>query len=595
MPLPGQRGCRTVIGQTIRNRYTLTACIGSGATGTVYRAADSQTKQDVAIKVISRELTLNPATIERFRREGEVLRQLRHPNIVGFVDAFQHDEQYVIVMEYIGGGSLRGLIQQGPLPHDRTRQIALDLCDALTHAHSLNIIHRDLKPEKVLFAEDGAPKLADFGIAKLMDEASRLTGMQVGAPYYMSPEAWEGRALDTQADIWSLGVVIYEMLTGEVPFGGATLVAVMNNALNAPLPDLKTKRADIPDRLTQIVNRMLARDKTKRYATIRQVAADLELASGAAVSRESEEVANDAREESKKKAGAERRKGNASWMPAVLVGVVVIGLIGAAILLNNQIASTRSLQFPSAVVLPTSTPRPTATLDLEAAATLQVAATQAIAVLTPSPTPTPTLRPAQIFAEPILKAIANRPPDFSDDFSKPSSGWALGPLSDANKNPMGDRGYKDGEYFLESLPNQVMPARRNDLIYSDFVAKVDVRFISGSASSLWAFEFRSDYRLYYGMDGRMGLAAGLRGIKPSRSLGSWGPFRSGLETTQLLVIARGLSIYIYLNGEEAAFVRDEAFTDTRAAMDIWVASNDPQKGARIHLDNFKIWDISNLP
>ncbi len=268
-----------MIGQTLNNRYTVTARIGKGAMGTVYRATDSQTNQVVAIKVISRELALNPEMMERFRREGEALQQLRHPNIVGFIEAFQHEEQYVIVMEYVGGGSLHSLIKQGPLPINRTQKIALELCDALTRAHHLNIVHRDIKPENILLAEDGTPKLTDFGVAKLMSEATRLTGTgtQVGTPYYMCPEAWEGRPLDAQADIWSLGIVFYEMLAGEVPFGGETLVAVMNKVLNSPLPDLKTKRADIPEGLSQIIKRMLTRDKTKRYATIRQIAADLEV------------------------------------------------------------------------------------------------------------------------------------------------------------------------------------------------------------------------------------------------------------------------------------------------------------------------------
>ena len=115
------------IGDTLHNRYTITSRIGKGAMGSVYRATDSQTTQDVAIKVISRDLSLNPEMIERFRREGEALQQLRHPNIVSFVDAFQHDEQYVIVMEYVGGGSLHELIKQGPIHIDSMRKIALEL------------------------------------------------------------------------------------------------------------------------------------------------------------------------------------------------------------------------------------------------------------------------------------------------------------------------------------------------------------------------------------------------------------------------------------------------------------------------------------
>ncbi len=247
--------------------------------GTVYRATDIQTGQDVALKLIAPELTLDHDMLERFRREGESLRQLRHRSIVGFVDMFDFEDKHVIVMEYVGGGSLHQLLRQGQLPVERVRQIGLDLCDALISAHRLNIIHRDLKPENVLMAPDGTPKLTDFGVARLLSEGTRLTGTgaQVGTPYYMSPEAWEGKALDARADIWSLGVMLFEMLAGEVPFSGDTMAAVMTKVLMSQTPpDLKKMRPDVPPALAKIVQRMLARDTAKRYASMREVALDLE-------------------------------------------------------------------------------------------------------------------------------------------------------------------------------------------------------------------------------------------------------------------------------------------------------------------------------
>jgi alpha-glucoside transport system substrate-binding protein len=266
------------IGDTLHQRYTLTARLGSGAMGDVYQATDLTTGQPVAIKILGRQLTLDADLVERFKREGEALRQLRHRHIVSFVDTFQDDGQQVIVMECVSGGSLHQLIKRGPLAVEQARQLAIDLCDALTSAHRLNIIHRDIKPENVLLTADGTPKLTDFGVARLVGEGTRLTGtgMQIGTPYYMSPEAWQGQPLDAQADVWSLGVLLHEMLTGEVPFGGSTLVAVMNKVLTAPLPDLKKLRPETPPALVKIVRRMLERDKAKRYASLRQVAVDLE-------------------------------------------------------------------------------------------------------------------------------------------------------------------------------------------------------------------------------------------------------------------------------------------------------------------------------
>ncbi|MEK7276216.1 MAG: serine/threonine-protein kinase, partial [Chloroflexota bacterium] len=316
-----------MIGQTLNNRYEITAAIGKGAMGEVYRATDKQTGGDVAVKLMAGQLAFDADMVERFRREGEALRQLRHPNIVGLVDTFLHENRpasvggqadgnavtfvdtppkespqaavggpaggdaltmvdtfpresrQVIVLEYVPGGSLHALLKrEAPLDIPRVRQIALDLCDALIRAHRLNIVHRDIKPENVLMAEDGTPRLTDFGVARLVGDATRLTGTgtQIGTPYYMSPEAWEGEQLDAQSDIWSLGIMLYEMLSGQVPFGGETMAAVMNKVLTAPLPDLRSVRPEAPDGLVQIIERMLTRDKSARYQSMREVAADLE-------------------------------------------------------------------------------------------------------------------------------------------------------------------------------------------------------------------------------------------------------------------------------------------------------------------------------
>src|SRR5512143_2750731 len=240
-----------MIVQTLNRRYRIIALLGEGAMGEVYRATDTQTRQEVALKVITQKLSASHEILERFRREGEALHKLHHENIVSFVEMFPLGQQYAIVMEYVPGGSLHALIGRGPVPFDRAVRIALELSDALARAHHIDIVHRDIKPENVLLAADGTPKLTDFGVARLVGDTARLTGTgtQIGTPYYMSPEAWEGRELDPQADIWSLGVVLYEMLAGEVPFGGSTLVAVMNKVMSAPLPDIRSTRPEVLPKL----------------------------------------------------------------------------------------------------------------------------------------------------------------------------------------------------------------------------------------------------------------------------------------------------------------------------------------------------------
>ncbi len=360
------------IGQVLNARYTVTTLLGQGAMGTVYRATDAQTGQEVAVKVIARDLSLDPEMLERFRREGAALRQLRHPNIVGFVEAFQHAGQHVIVMEYMPGGSLAELIRQGPVPIERVRRIALGLCDALTRAHELAIIHRDIKPENVLLAEDGTPKLTDFGVAKLLSEGTRLTGTgaQVGTPYYMSPEAWEGKPLDARADIWSLGVVLYEMLTGQVPFGGGTAAAVMAKVLMGPAPDLRKLRPEVPEELGQIVGKMLTRDTQKRYASLRQVGADLERGAPGTVMKPGAPVR------------AMPGRGLSGWVWG-LSGLMLIGLLAGTVFLANQLGgrrpalavmATRLIPRPTVTVTP-ATPTPAAT-RLPPTATLSMISTE---------------------------------------------------------------------------------------------------------------------------------------------------------------------------------------------------------------------------
>jgi glucose/mannose transport system substrate-binding protein len=373
-----------MIGQTLNNRYRITALVGEGAMGEVYRATDLQIGQEVAVKVITQKLAFDAEMLERFKREGEALRHLRHSNIVAFVDMFPLGKQQAIVMEYVPGGSLHSLIQRGPLPVDQATRIALELSDALARAHHLNIIHRDLKPENVLMAEDGTPKLNDFGVARLLSETARLTGTgtQVGTPYYMSPEAWEGKKLDAQADIWSLGVVLFEMLSGQLPFTGETLVAVMNKVLTTTPPELRKLRADVPPALVKIIQRMLTRDKAKRYQSMREVALDLERAAKAE-GRAGEEAGKRKEAEGPKvKAGGTR-----SWpvmaAAAIIAGVLVVGglIIAGGVglwMLNHAGAANRST--------------PTA-LAAAMAPTLTVLPSHTLAV--PTNTPRPTLTPSQ--------------------------------------------------------------------------------------------------------------------------------------------------------------------------------------------------------
>ncbi len=278
--------------QRITDRFVISDpdqdLLGRGSMGEVYRATDTHTGETVAVKALDpRVVARDPGILERFVREGEALRQLNHPNIVRMVAAVEEEDAttgvvaHYLVMEYVAGGSLQDLLDTArpdrSLPIPRVLEITLDLADALTRAHRLGIIHRDLKPANVLLVEDGTPRLTDFGIAYMAD-TSRLTqtGVLVGTVDYLSPEACEGEPIDERGDIWSFGVLLYEMLAGERPFGGKSLSATLTAILTQPVPDLAQRCPEAPEALVDLVYRMLEKDRGQRIPSVRLVGAELE-------------------------------------------------------------------------------------------------------------------------------------------------------------------------------------------------------------------------------------------------------------------------------------------------------------------------------
>jgi serine/threonine protein kinase/tetratricopeptide (TPR) repeat protein len=263
----------------VAGHYQQETLIGHGGMGDVYRGTDTLTMQLVAIKRLHQDIVReNPDIVDRFRREGEALRQLNHPNIVKLLDAVEEGANQYLVMEYVGGGSLRDLLdEQSRLPMEAVLNIALDLADALTRAHRMNIIHRDIKPDNVLLAEDGTPRLTDFGVARLGNR-SRLTqtGSVIGTYAYLSPEACNGLELDERADIWSFGVMLFEMLTGRVPFQETSTAAILTAILTKPAPDLQRLRPGAPPALIDLIYRMLEKDRDRRVSSVRLIGAELE-------------------------------------------------------------------------------------------------------------------------------------------------------------------------------------------------------------------------------------------------------------------------------------------------------------------------------
>ncbi|MCA1635383.1 MAG: protein kinase [Acidobacteria bacterium] len=274
-----------MIGRTIENKYRLDAELGKGGMGTVYRAARLLIGDTVAVKILHPELVKDEQSAERFRREAQAAARLKHPNVVTVYDFGITDDGLVyLVMELIEGESLRGIIKQnGALPLATAAEITRQICAALDEAHEAHIVHRDMKPDNVIVRQTPQGlrvKVLDFGIAKLRDAAPAAnnltqTGTVLGTPFYMSPEQCMGEEIDHRADIYSVGVILYEMLVGAVPFNSPTPTAVaVQHATQQPTPP-RAINMGIPAAVEAVVLHALQKRRESRPQTAGALAREL--------------------------------------------------------------------------------------------------------------------------------------------------------------------------------------------------------------------------------------------------------------------------------------------------------------------------------
>jgi eukaryotic-like serine/threonine-protein kinase len=268
----------TLLGTSLNGRYRLEARIGSGGMSTVYRALDETLERQVAIKLMNREVTSDSDQLERFRREARAVAQLSHPHIVGVIDAGEDDGRPYIVFEYVEGETLKERIRRlGRLPIAEAVAYAIEIARALGAAHAQHIIHRDVKPQNVLIDPEGSAKVTDFGIARTLEEEGlTAAGRVLGTTDYVSPEQALGQHVNGQSDLYSLGVVLYEMLTGEVPFKGDSQVAVAMKHVRDEIPDVQVKRPEVSAALAVVVDTATAKHQDDRYADDAEMIADLE-------------------------------------------------------------------------------------------------------------------------------------------------------------------------------------------------------------------------------------------------------------------------------------------------------------------------------
>ena len=252
--------------------YRIIGLLGRGGMADVYRAEDERLGREVALKAVPPEFARDADRVERFEREVRAAAKLTHPNIVTVYEFGQGAGQHFYTMALMPGGDLKARIQAHPegMPPAEARSVAAAIARALDYAHQQGFVHRDVKPENILFGADGAPQLTDFGIARAMSSGARMTatGMSIGSPHYMSPEQARGKEVDGRSDLYSLGVVLYEMLTGRVPFDAADTLAVAYSHVNDRVPELPPALAE----LQPVMDRLLAKSPGDRYSSAVEVA-----------------------------------------------------------------------------------------------------------------------------------------------------------------------------------------------------------------------------------------------------------------------------------------------------------------------------------
>jgi len=263
-------------GSTLAGKYKIIEVSGRGGMGIVYKAEDTKLKRNVALKFLPPELIQDEEAKERFVLEAQAAAALSHPNICTIHEIDEEEGKSFIAMEYVEGQTLRAKIEKGPLGLDRALDIAIQVAEGLEEAHKKGIIHRDIKSANIMVTEKGQAKVMDFGLAKVKG-GTLLTreGTTLGTVAYMSPEQAQGKEVDHRSDIWSLGVVMYEMLCSQLPFKGDREASILYSVVHEEPKQLKEIKRDLPPELQQIINRALRKRPESRYVSSAEMLKDL--------------------------------------------------------------------------------------------------------------------------------------------------------------------------------------------------------------------------------------------------------------------------------------------------------------------------------
>jgi len=592
-----------LVGHTL-GQYRIVEQIGLGGMATVYKAYQPALDRYVAIKILPAYYAHEPGFAERFTREARAVAKLTHPHVLPIYDFGQEDGLSYIVMQCVDAGTLKDMMGQ-LINLTTVADIIEQLAEALDYAHEQGVIHRDVKPSNVLMDRGHWVLLSDFGLAKMVEGSVQLTGsgVGVGTPAYMAPEQGQGLKVDQRADIYSLGVVLYEMVTGQVPYEAETPMAVVVKHITQPLPLPRALNSDLHESVERIIMKALAKNPADRYETAGKMAAALRKAiagmatavtgaapsppagpAGVAGTVDAPTVFDDGGAtqvvSSLIAPPAPRRKRFPIWL-VVVVGVLLLVLLLGSFILIRLARIERVQQVMQA------------TQTAEAQTMITEAPLGPGGDKPPPPPERPPPGAVKPFIERALAFVGENPPVFEDDFRQVDPGWGL--VSDEHGQ---HASYQDDAYVVrvpevegkESVASIPLPL---DMSLADFVLRMDLVTLEGGPGTFWSVSFRAEPESH--------LFAGLGMEPPAFGMGLSEPDAETMlaagpaekyrphDVMQVTLVAIGPNVALFLDDEWVGVAHTEFTRPGRLVLNI-INSGDPM--VVYGFDNVRVWDLT---